>query len=175
MRSLFQIGEGLRELADLLTETDGEIPDGEVGAALESFFDQLIEDREEKLNSYGWLIREIESRAEARRNEVNRLGALMDADYNAVKRLKERLKYFMDGQAVTKIETDHFKFAIQKNGGALPLVYPDAWDYDPAEAPEAFQKRVIQLDKEAIREAIRNDEETHGATLAERASHLRIR
>lgn len=36
-------------------------------------------------------------------------------------------------------------------------------------------RRTIVLDRDAIREAIRNDEETHGAELGERGTHLRIR
>lgn len=46
---------------------------------------------------------------------------------------------------------------------------------DPASAPEAFQRRVIQLDNTAIREAIRNDEAPEGCGLGERGTQIRIR
>ena len=97
------------------------------------------------------------------------------ADLNNAKRLKHRVKLFLETHGLPKLQTEHFKLAIQQNGGVVPLVVPGDWKEDPANAPEAFQRRVIELDNEAIREAIRNDEETHGAHLGERGNHLRIR
>lgn len=175
MPTLYELSQDLLALEALLTETGGEITDDDAGAALERWFDELGEQRDAKIDGYCQLILEITARHNARKAEIARLGELIAGDAKAIDRLKARLKGFFEAQGIKKLETARFRLSVQGNGGALPLIVPEAWEKEPASAPEAFQRRVIQLDKEAIREAIRNDDETHGASLGERANHLRIR
>jgi len=52
---------------------------------------------------------------------------------------------------------------------------PEMWEEMPATAPEAFHRRVIELDKQAIREALEGGEEINGCAIVERGTHLRIR
>lgn len=175
MRSLFEIGDDLSALEELLTDIDGEIPEGEVGAAIEEWFDDLGAERDEKIRRYCALIEMMGFAAEACEEEARRLSKLKRANENGAKRLKDRLKLFFEAHGIQKLDLQIFKPHIRANGGALPLIVPQEWERDAAEAPEAFQKRVIQLDTAAIREAIRNDEETHGAQLGERGTQLRLR
>lgn len=175
MPTLYEISQDLIAIEELLTETGGEITDDEAGAALEKWFDEIGEQRDAKIDGYCALIREFEARSEARELEAKRLMALAGSDLNNAKRLKARLKGFMEAQGLKKLETPRFRLSVANNGGAQPLMVPPAWEAEPASAPEAFQRRVIQLDKDAIREAIRNDEEAHGASLGERGNHLRIK
>jgi hypothetical protein len=174
-RSLFDISDDLLALEEILSQVGGEITDDDAGQALERFFNELGAERDQKLDNYGALIRELESRAAGRAEEVTRLEALIASDNNNVKRLKRRLKAFFEIHQIKKLDTRRFRFSVQANGGALPLIMPEEWERDPASAPEAFHRARIELDKEAIREAIKNDEETHGAQLGERGNHLRIR
>lgn len=175
MPTLYELSQDLLALEALLTETGGEITDDDAGAALERWFDELGERRDAKIDGYCALIREFEARAEARELEAKRLMALAGSDGNNAKRLKARLKAFFEAQGIKKLETARFRLSVQGNGGALPLIVPEAWEREPASAPEGFQRRVIQLDKEAIKTAIQNDDETHGAHLGERGTHLRIK
>lgn len=175
MPTLFQIADEISALHDLLTELGGELPDAEAEAAIDQWLAETDAALETKVDGYCGLIREFEARSEAREIEAKRLMALAGADGNQAKRLKARLKDFFESHGIAKMETPRFRVSVQVNGGAVPLIVPPAWEQDPAEAPEAFQRRVIQLDRDAIREAIRNDEETHGASLGERGSHLRIK
>jgi hypothetical protein len=175
MPTLFQIADEISVLHDLLTECGGELPDAEAEAAIDEWLAETNLALEKKMDSYCGLIREFEARSEAREIEAKRLMAIAGADGNEAKRLKARLKAFFEICGLTKLETPRFRVSIQNNGGALPLIVPPAWESDPAEAPEAFQRRVIELDRQAIREAIRNEEETHGACLGERGTQLRIR
>src|SRR5262249_47502013 len=122
-----------------------------------------------------WLIREFEGRADVREQAATALMASAGTDTNEARRLKARLKLFLEICGLKKLETEHFKLTIAQNGGALPLIVPPGWESEPASAAEAFHKVEIKLNRDAIREAIRNDEETHGALLGERGSHLRIR
>lgn len=174
-RSLYEIESDIEALAEIITALDGEIPDDEAGATIERWFDDLGEERDRKIDGYCALIREFEALAAVRSLEADRLQALARTDENNAKRLKERLKAFLDRQGIKKLETTRFKISVQANGGAIPLLIPAEWDDDPAAAPEAFQRRTVVLDRDAIREALRNDEEAHGAELGERGSHLRIR
>ena len=174
-RTLFEIGEEIQALADLLTETGGEITDPEAESAIDDWLAETQMSLELKVDQYASLIREFEARSEAREIEAERLTALAGADGNQAKRLKDRLKAFFEIAGIKKLETPRFRVSIQANGGNTPLIVPPMWEQDPAEAPEAFQRRVIELDRNAIREAIRNDGETHGACLGERGTQLRIR
>lgn len=175
MPTLFEIADEIRALHDLLTELGGELPDAEAEAAIDGWLAETDAALEKKVDGYCGLVREFEARSEAREIEAKRLMALAGADGNQAKRLKARLKDFFDASGLKKLETPRFRVSIQANGGVLPLHIPPDWDNDPANAPEAFQCRVIQLDRDAIREAIRNDEEAHGASLGERGTHLRIK
>jgi hypothetical protein len=175
MPTLFQIADEISALHDLLTECGGELPDGEAGTTIDQWLAETNVALEKKVNSICWLIREFEGRADVLELEAKRMTALAGADGNQAKRLKARLKAFLEMCGFSKLQTEHFKLSIQANGGAPPLLIPSDWDDDPANAPEAFQRRTIVLDRDAIREAIRNDEETYGAELGERGFHLRIR
>ena len=175
MATLFQIAAEISALHDLLSEVGGELPDAEAEAAIDQWLAETDASLEKKIDSYCWLIREFEGRADVREQAAKALMASAGADGNQAKRLKGRLKQFLEMCGFQKFQTEHFKLNIQANGGALPLIIPQAWERDPAEAPEAFQKREILLNTAAIREAIRNDEETHGAYLGERGTQLRIK
>ena len=175
MRSLYEISGDLAALEELLTAEDGEIPAGAAGEALEKWFDEIGAERDQKIENYCRLIAEIQARQMAREAEAERLAELAQIDANAAHRLKSRLQAFFEAHGIKKLETASFKIAVQVNGGAIPLIIPEEWEREPAAAPEAFQRRVIQLDKEAIRTAIREGDETHGARLGERGAHLRIR
>jgi len=173
--TLFKIADEIRALHDLLTELDGDVSDAQVEETVDQWLAQIGEQVEEKVDAYCVLIHEFEARANARHEESARIAKLGNADTGNAGRLKDRLKQFMEATGRLKIETPAFKLAIQKNGGVLPLIVPEDWEIEPARAPEAFQRRVIQLDKQAIREALRNDEMVNGCALAERGTHLRIR
>jgi len=175
MATLFQIGDDVKALHNLLIECGGEITDDEAEAAIEEWFAETNAAAETKVNSICWLIREFEGRAEVREQAAKTLMASAGADANQAKRLKNRVKLFMEQCGFDKLQTEHFKLTIAANGGVVPLVIPKEWEIEPASAPEAFHKVEIRLNQNAIREAIRNDEETHGACLGDRGTHLRIR
>jgi len=175
MSTLFQIVDEILALHDLLTECGGELPNDEAEAAIDQWLSETNIALDKKVNSICWLIREFEGRSSIREEAAKALMASAGADINEAKRLKSRLKLFLEMCGLSKLQTEHFKLTVAQNGGALPLIVPKEWEQEPAEAPEAFQRRVIELDHRAIREAIRNEEETYGAELGERGNHLRIR
>jgi len=175
MRTLFRITEDLNALADMLTEAGGEISDDEQGSALESWFKELGEERDQKIDNYCRLIATVTARANARTEELARLGALVDTDENTIKRLKTALHNFMLEQGVTKIETPLHRLTIAKNGGKSPLVIPEAWRHDAATAPEQYHRRMIRLDVDAIRTDLESGQDVPGCRIEERGTHLRIK
>jgi len=175
MRSLFEISDDLLALEEMLALAGGEITEDEAGAALQDWFDTLGAERDTKIDNYAALIRELDARADAREVEAKRLMALAGSDANNVKRLKERLKLFFELHEIKKLDTPRFRISVQANGGKSPLVVPEMWEALPSTAPEAFHRRVIELDKQAIREALEAGEEINGCAISERGNHLRIK
>lgn len=153
MRSLYEIGDDLSALEELLTDTDGEIPEGEIGAAIEEWFDRLGEERDEKIRRYCALIAMMTFGAENCEEEARRLGKLKRANENGAKRLKDRLKAFFEAHGIQKLDLRTFKPRIQVNSNA-PLILPPQWQSEPASAPEAFHKVTIELNTLAIKEAL---------------------
>jgi len=172
--TLFEISDELAAFEELLTENDGDISDA-AGETLEAWFDQLTDARDAKIDDYCRLIASVTARANARTEELARLGALVDTDENTIKRLKTALHNFMLEQGVTKIETPLHRLIIAKNGGKPPLVVPEEWQEDPASAPERYHRRVVKLDVEAIRADLLGGEEIPGCAIGERGTHLRIK
>lgn len=168
--NLFEIGEELEEIAEALRDAEGVVDDG----PLEAWFDSVMNARDEKLDRYCGLIKSLEGMTAIREEEIKRLQALVKGDQATVKRLKDRLRIFVDGQG-GKVETSLHKLSVVKNGGKVPVLYPGEWAEDPTQAPESYHRRTIQLDVEAIRESLEAGEDIPGCSIGERGTHLRIK
>ena len=173
--TLFEISDELAAIEELLTENGGDITDDAAGETLEAWFDQLTDARDAKIDDYCRLITMVTARANARTEELTRLGALVDTDENTIKRLKTALHNFMLERGVTKIETPLHKLTIAKNGGKAPLVIPEDWRNDPASAPEQYHRAVIHLATDLIRADLAGGEDVPGCAIGERGTHLRIK
>lgn len=170
MPTLYQLSDEIRALQAAMDATE----DAEFQERLTAFFAGALDQAEQKVDSYCCLIRELEASYKARQEEAERLSYLATTDKLNADRLKSRLKQFLDQNGYKRFETDKFKLTVAQNGGKAPLEYPREWDDDPRSAPEQFHRRVIQLDREAIRVAAENGE-TEDAAIGERGTHLRIR
>ena len=163
-KTLLEISEDLLALMVALEESAGEVT-----PELEAWFDTLGTERDKKLDCYAALIREFELCSKARKEESDRMAALAQADANAARRLKDRLKLFLEVQRETRIDTARYRITLAKNGGALPV--------DVAVKPEdlpAYQKRTVVADIDALRKALEAGVEIGGARLKERGTHVRI-
>jgi Gp157 protein len=171
--TIFEIGDDIRALHDLLTEIDGDVTEFE--AEIDKWLAENKANLQNKLNSYGVIISEFSARAKARTEEAARIAALAQFDENQAERLKKRLKLFLESIGETKVETTRYKFAIQRNGGKAPLVVPEEWEREPAKAPERFHRLKVELNRDQIREDLENGEEVEDCAIGERSTHLRIR
>jgi hypothetical protein len=165
-RTLFDISEDFRALEDLL---DGDTPDLE---AITAWLDELGAERDQKLDGYARLIGEIEARAKFRKDEARRIAELARLDETKAQQLKDRLKLFFESHGLSSIHTARYRLTLAKNGGKAPLIL----DTPDAEAlPPRFQRVSIDLDREAIREALDAGEALDFARLGERGYSLRIK
>lgn len=169
--TLYAIGEDLEALRALLEETGGDVTDADAEAAIDAWLAEGETAMREKLDAYGSLIREFETRAAGRKAEADRLASLATVDTNAAKRMKDRLRWFFEAQGVEKLETERFRFTLANNGGKVPvsvLLPPEA-------LPEWCQRVSVAADVDAIRAKLEAGEALDFAALGERGRHLRIK
>lgn len=178
--TLFEISDELRQFEDALDSlveiTEGEIADEQTEQLFNEFFSNIGElkaERDRKLESYAWLIKEREAKAKARSEEATRLNALAQTDKNFADRLKKRLQAYFEANNIQKHETLHFKFAVQKNGGQTPVKFND--NIKPEDVAEEFRIISFNFNTSKIREALESGEELEFASLQERGKHLRIK
>lgn len=129
---------------------------------------------EEKADAYAVILKQIEGNIDMMEAEITRLKNKVVVLLNHKSRLLSHLEGAMRATGKTKFKTDKFSFAIQKNGGKLPveLKVPDA-DY----LPDEYVRMTRDVNMTAIREALeRGDEKVKEfATYKERGESLRIR
>lgn len=174
-KTLFEIGEDLNALYELLTDTDGDVSDEESEAAIEAWFAEIESDRNKKIDGYCRLISNLDYFIEARKAEIDRLSKSSKVLKNKHDRLKERLLLFMNVNNLDKITTDLYTVSAVKNGGKEPLRYPELWDSDPAAAPENYHRRLITVDFEAIRYDLEDGKDVDGCYIEPRGKHIRIK
>jgi hypothetical protein len=179
-QSLLDISEELVAFRQLLEESADE-DDGEISPAaaeaLEAWFAELETNRDAKVDAYCHLVREWNLQAACRRAEAeqiqaeaNRLKAVAAARENRVKRLKERLKQFMEFNGLKKIETASSKAAVCGNGGNQSVQV----NCLPEQLPPAFQKVVVSPATDELRKALLAGQRVEGVELLPRGTHLRI-
>lgn len=168
--SLYQITAEMRELSEALGAADPACPETEEalrehGASLADAFDT-------KAESYACLISNLEAQAKGRREEAERLSGLAAADGASASRLRKMLLVAMIATGRTKFESKLFRFGVQKNGGALPVIVTDE-----TAIPAIFMvpKVTHAVDKDALRVSLEAGQAIPGAVLGERGVRLVIR
>lgn len=167
MPTLLQIEADMQALDDLLTDSETDISE-----QLEPYWVALESQLENKAQGYAALIREMELRATARMAERDRLERRIVTDRNNARFLKERLKLVMEKCGLLKIETEHFRLSVARDGGKPALQIDGEADaiaagYGLTPAPVAH--------KQMIRDAIDQGENLPFARLLPRGTHLNIR
>jgi hypothetical protein len=170
MSTLYDLHGELLALGALLAEVGGDVTDADAEAAIDAWFAEVHDARDEKLDAYGALIREFQARSNARKDEADRLAGLARVDENAAKRLKARLQWFLDEHGLRRVETARFRFVVAQNGGKAPVHVALAPDLLPA----PYRRVHYTADLDAIRAALEAGESLEFARLEERGKHLRI-
>lgn len=168
-KTLFELSDEMLQLQEAM-EVLGE-DDQAISAVVGGYLSRLQGDLKNKLDGYAALIRELESRAELRKTEGNRLLHRSKVDANQAMRLKESLSWFFQTHSIKSLETPHYRLSLVANGQAPVQVTAPA-----EELPSEYVQEVItqRIDLQAIRTALENGLEVPGAALGERKLGIRI-
>ena len=162
MSNLYELTNDWNTVANMLYDED--VDEKMVLDTLES----IEGDIEDKADGYAKIIKELEAKAKARKEEAKRLSDSSKTFENKVKFLKQNLFNTMKETGKTKFATDLFSFNIAKNGGKQALTID-------GEVPKEYTKTVIENDTDKIRQALENGEKLPFAHLEPRGESLRIR
>lgn len=123
------------------------------------------EDYENKVEGYIKVMKNLDADIEARKNEIDRLKKLNDADKSKKERMKSDLATSMELTGHEKVDTTLFKVSFRKS---------EAVEVDDLLLPEAYKVATWKADKKRLKEDLENGLEILGAELVER-KNLNIR
>ena len=123
------------------------------------------EDYENKVENYVKVIKNLDADMEVRKNEIERLRKLNDADNSKKERMKEAVKESMELTGHDRVDTPLFKVSFRKS---------EAVEVDDLLLPEAYKVATYKPDKKRLKEDLKNGLEILGAELVER-KNLSIR
>lgn len=173
MKPLFAITSEFQALDAILDECQGDITDPRAEEAITAWVRELESDESAKMDGYVAYINKLTMEAE--------FASLMAAQYSAASRvrtsriewLKSRMVEHMVKTGRKSIETDSgYTVSVQTNGGNVPLILEP---FDISKIDPAFTMTKVELDKEKVREWLRDGLSLPFARLGERGKHLRIR
>lgn len=162
MKNLYELTNDWNTVANMLYDED--VDEQMVLDTLES----IEGDIEDKADGYAKIIKELEAKSKARKEEAKRLTDSAKTFENKVKFLKQNLFNTMKETGKTKFTTDLFSFNIAKNGGLQKITID-------GEVPEEYTKITIEPDMDKIRERLKILGDLPFAHLEPRGESLRIK
>lgn len=162
MSNLYQLTNNYETVLNMIYDED--VDEQMILDTLEAIEGEI----EDKADGYAKIIRELESKANARKEEAKRLTESAKSFENKTKLLKQNLFNAMKATGKTKFATELFSFNIAKNGGKQTLTID-------GDVPEEYTKTIIENDNDKIREALESGKELPFAHLEPRGESLRIK
>ena len=162
MSNLYELTSNYETVLNMLY--DEEIDEQAILDTLEAIEGEI----EDKADGYAKIIKELEAKQNARKEEAKRLTESAKTFENRVKALKSNLFNSMKATGKTTFTTDLFSFNIAKNGGKQSLTID-------GEVPQEYTKTVIENDTDKIRQALEEGIELPFAHLEPRGESLRIK
>lgn len=161
---LWEITEELDAIGEALIEGGGELT-----PELEARLDALEGEFERKVERIALYVQECNANAAAVKLEADRLTARARAFERKADGLKNYLLFTMKRADWDKLTTPLVSVGVQKN--SRPSI---RWPGDPATAPEAFRRTIVQVDGQAAYEAYRAGDPLEGFQVVV-GEHVRIR
>lgn len=173
-QSLWDIGADQIALNALIEEVGGDVSDPKVEAAFDAMFAEMQTNEADKLEGYAQAMKKLESEIAAAKAESEQFMMKARVRENQVKRMKERIKLYLEMQNRTEAETSRGrKFKIIKAGGLTPLEIDDGTLPDSVDPKFVVVKR--ELSTTAIRTAIEAGESVPFAKLKERGTYVTLK
>lgn len=116
------------------------------------------EDYENKVEGYIKVIKNLDADVEARKNEIDRLKKLNDADKAKKDRMKSTLEESMELTGRDRVDTTLFKVSFRRS---------KAVEVDMVLLPDEYKKVEYKADKTALKRLLTDGQEIVGATLVE--------
>lgn len=154
----------LYELKDMyLSLMDLDLEEEELSKALENIDDEI----EVKAENYAGVIKNLEAEVDAYKKEIDRMTSIRKSLLDRADYLKKNLESAMIELDKKKFKTNLFSFSIQRNAPSIKILNEDA-------VPEEFVEYERKINKNDLKNAIKEGLETDAAILVESES-LRIR
>lgn len=148
MRTLYDITDEYKELLDLLQTTDAD--DEVIQTTIEST--GLKDDFRNKVDSYLYVIDELEAISERIREEEKRLAERRRMQERNARKMKETLTDTMELLEIQKEKTDRYTLWVQNNPQRLVVE-------DEKEIPEAYwEKQPPKLNRKLLLDDLKNEE-----------------
>ena len=165
MSTLYELTADYLELLEMAEDPDIEED------VLRDTMDGIGGALEDKAEGYAKIIRMLEGDAAACDAESKRLRNKKQTIENNIKRMKAALQYSMQATGKTKFKTALFSFGIQKNPASVVM------DEQYIEnVPERFLiRKDPEINRAAIKSAIKAGEDLTGLAHLEQTESLRIR
>lgn len=159
MSTLYEITSEYMQLLSMADEDDEAFLD-----TLEAITGEL----KVKAEGYAVVISEINAAIDKFDTEIKRLTDRKEKMEKHVQDMKDRLKDAMIAMEKEEIQTEHFKFKVQNNGGKLPLIIL-------GDVPDNYKKVELVQDNSKIRADLEAGKKLSFAELGVRGKHLRIK
>ena len=162
MAKLYEIVAELQEFLELNEGMEDE-------QAYQDTLESLQGELDDKVAQWGRCIRNIEAERDAIKEEANRLTSRAQTLDKRVTHMKEVLLMYMKAAGVTEAGDTIIKAKI-RTASTAPLIV----DIPPEEVPEEYRKTIIEVDKPAIKDAIKHGKEFTWAHMGERSEFIKI-
>lgn len=123
------------------------------------------EDYENKVENYIKVMKNLDADIDARKNEIDRLKKLNDADKSKKERMKKDLATSMELTGHEKVDTTLFKVSFRKS---------KVVEVDMVLLPDEYKKVEYKADKTTLKQLLNSGQEISGAKLVEN-KNLNIR
>lgn len=154
MSSIFEITGEYLELLDKLEESGGELT-----PELEEMLEINDEEFEDKINSYGVVIRKLRADIEVAKAEISRINDIKKSKEGAIKRMIDVVDGAMKIRELDKFETPTARISYRRSKRV------DIIDLDSI--PEQYKNVSYSADKALIKEEIEGGGDVPGAEVNE--------
>lgn len=157
-RSLFQLTADMAAIEDALWENGGELT-----PELEEVLTETSASLIAKTDGYGALIRKFDSATASIDAEIKRLQALKKTASNATERLKERLKFSMQTNGLSKLEGSLTKISLRRSERVVvdeeSILAPYYFTIEAIKdtLPSYVKLGDLKIDKTVIKDMIKKD------------------
>lgn len=165
MASLFNLTGQYLALTEMATDDDPAFTD-----TLEAITGEIAL----KADDYVYVMADIDAKIDAVDKENKRLTSILKNLKTNKEQMKKRLLESMKAMGKDEITTDYHSIKIKSAGGKRRLVLDLDSDH-PELFPKKYQKKIVEVDTDAIRRDLESGIELTCAHLADRAESLQIK